>query len=83
MTEMEAALERLSRGLFRPADRDVLPLVVSAAVAAGAFDVSLSGWWALVRTDRCPVPVLRIGRSIRHRTSDLLAYLVGESAGAA
>ncbi|QNK80414.1 hypothetical protein [Nakamurella sp. PAMC28650] len=83
MNETEAAVERLSRGHYRPEDRHLLPLAVSAAVAAGACGVSVNGWWNLIRVERCPLPVLRIGRSIRHRTSDLLGYLIGESEGAA
>lgn len=72
----EAALDRLSRGLYRHADRDSIPIALPAKVVAGALGISVEGLYDMVRTGTAPLEALRIGgRLLRFRRDDLLALL--------
>jgi excisionase family DNA binding protein len=52
-----------------------LPPALDAEQAAELLGCSRSHLWALVRTDRCPVPVLRLGRMMRFPRDPLLRAL--------
>ena len=77
----ETALDRLGRGLYMLADRDALPLALSAKVVAAALGIKTESLYDQVRQGTCPIEPLRVGeRLIRFRRDDLLAFLLGAAA---
>jgi len=77
---LTSPLDRLNAGTVTDADWLLLPLTVTAAQAAACVGVGLDQWYRLVRENRCPLTVLRVGRSVRHRRSDLRALVLGNVA---
>ncbi len=56
-------------------DLAALPPVIDLATAAAVLGVGRTAAYELVRTDRWPTPVIRVGKLIRVPTAPLLALL--------
>lgn len=73
----ESAIDRLARGLYRPEDKNDIPLALSANVVAGALGISTEALYDMVRTGTTPIEAIRIGgRLLRFRRDDVLALLL-------
>ncbi len=77
---MTSPMDRLNAGTVTEADWAHLSMTVTAAQAAACVGVGLDQWYRLVRENRYPLPVLRVGRAIRHPRSALQSFVQGEVA---
>ena len=60
-------------------DLDALPLALSVKTTAQLTDMSVDAIYEAIAEDRCPWPVLRVGRVIRIPRAAVLASLgIGE-----
>ena len=71
------ALERLEAGIWDPTDRSVLPALIKVSVVAGALQKSERYVYAAVAADTFPFPVVRVGRHMKFRSAELVAFLEG------
>ena len=66
-----------------PSEVRALPAVVDVVTAAEVLGIGRTVAYELVRTDRFPTPVLRVGRQIRIPTATLIDLLGLSTDGAA
>lgn len=59
---------------------DQLPALLDVPTAAGVLGIGRTLAYDLVKTDRWPTPVLRIGRLIRIPTAPLVRLIEGDRA---
>jgi hypothetical protein len=52
-----------------------LPLILGPAEAAPFVPASVSGFYALIKRGESPIPIVRVGKRMKVRRCDLLAYL--------
>ncbi|MFN8212148.1 MAG: hypothetical protein U0R27_00700 [Candidatus Nanopelagicales bacterium] len=70
-----------STAMDRP-DLDLLPALIDVPTAAAVLGIGRSLAYDLVRTDRWPTPVLRVGKLIRIPTAALRRLLDPDTAAA-
>lgn len=56
----------------------VVDRLITISAAADATSVPLGTWRNWIARGRCPLPIIRVGRLVRVRESDLVRLIAGE-----